>query len=473
MMYQILIKLFLISLLGNTLIAQAPSAALTAKLNEDLDYFQKVIEETHPIIYKYVEKSELDSIFAESRFDSTQVLSNIELEKRVRHILSKIGCIHTNIVKPERIVRKIFPLKFYAKGKDIFIVKDLDSLLDLTHSLKLIDINGNTSEEIITKMLDYYASDGYNTTFKYQLINFPQLFNLMYGLYFDSDSIKHIKFVDGMQDTLQITRKLIDIEPPKITAETGYDSKFGKYVFVKYYEDKDIAVLKITAFSSFFPIIGTIVNNNRYKKALKEIEKKKIKNLIIDLRYNGGGDGMSGYKLVSRFINEKHKVNMQYHGGGIFKYATTKSKMMLTLNFFLGNLFSRRVPTFKNGKSYINVKPKKRLYTGKVYVLINGLTASTASIVASFFKYKTDAILMGEETGGGENNVNGYCYPKIRLPNSKIEIRIPQYRINLGLSDKIGSGVVPDIKIDNRLIYTEKGDGVLSKAIELISNQSP
>ncbi len=469
MRHQIIIQLLVIFFISNTLVAQEHSTVSISQLNEDLDYFQKVIEKTHPITYLHIEKTELDSIFAKSRFDSTQVLSNIEMEKRVRNILSKIGCAHTSIEKPKREAKYVFPLTFYAAGKNMFITKDLDNLLDVTQPLKLLDINGNTSEDMIAKMLEYRASDGYNTTLKYQLINSSKWFSLMYSFYFDADTVKNIRFVNSHQDTLQITRKLKKITPRKTKAKKDYDSKFGKNVFIKYYNDEDIAVLKIKSFSGA-PIVGTIKNNNKYKKALKEIEERKIKNLIIDLRYNTGGNAMAGYQLVSRFVNEKHRVNIQYHGGGIFKYAIFGSKVKLVLNSIVGPLFSERTPTYREGKSYINIKPQKRIYTGKVYVLVNGLTLSTASNVASFFKYKTNATLLGEETGGGENNLNAYFFPKIRLPNSKIEIRIPQYRINLGLSDKIGSGVVPDIKIDNMINYTEEDDGVLKKALQLISN---
>ncbi len=469
MKFNIIITLFLILFVRNSLVAQESSSYSAAKLNEDLDYFQKVIEKTHPVIYKYIEKAELDSAFVESRFDSTQLLSKIELEKRIRCILSKIACIHTSVVEPIRKAKKVFPITFYAEGKNICIIKDSDSLLDFNNPLKLVDINGNTSEDIISKMLEYKASDGYNTTFKYELINMPKWFNLMYSFYFDTDSIKKIKFVNHNKDTLQISRNLKAIVYDTTKIKAKYDSQFGKYVFIKYYDD-NLTLLKIKSFSGG-PIIGTIMNNIRYKKALKEIEQKKTTKLVIDLRDNTGGDAMSGYRLVSRFIKEKHRVDIQYHGGGIFKYAILGSKLKLVLNFFLGNLFSGRVPTFRENKSFINVKPKTRIYNGKLYVLVNGLTLSTASNVAAFFKYKTDAVLLGEETGGGENSLNAYLFPKIRLPNSKITIQIPQYRINLGLSKKLGSGVVPDIRIDHKIKYKGVNDGILNEAIYLISQE--
>ncbi len=470
MKHQILIKLILIFLVSNTVLAQENSQSMVSKLNQDLDYFQKIIDEGHPVPYAHISKAQLDEIFAQSKFDSTQVLSYIELERRVRHILSKVACSHTSVVEPRRAFKKRFPLSFYAKDKRLFIIRDVDSLLDVSQSLELIDINGHSSEEIITKMLDYLPADGYSTTLKYILINSPRWFNMMYSFYFDSDTVKQIRFVNSLQDTVKMTLNLRDISTKKAKKVTeDYDSKFGDNVLIKYYKN-DIAVLRIKSFSSFAPVYGTMVNVHRYKKALKEIEKRKVRRLILDLRYNGGGDGQSGYKLASRFIKEKHRVNIQYYGWGIFKEAVFLSKIKLILNFFLGDLFSLRIPTFKEQRAFITLRPKPMLYSGKVYVLVNGLTASTASTVASILKHKAGAVILGEETGGSENSLNGYIYPEIKLPNSGIKIKIPQYNINLGLSKKVGSGVVPDIKIDNRLEYTGEKNALLKKAIELINN---
>ncbi len=68
------------------------------------------------------------------------------------------------------------------------------------------------------------------------------------------------------------------------------------------------------------------------------------------------------------------------------------------------------------------------------------------------------------------NNINGYVYPRVKLPNSKIKIQAPQYRINVGVTDKIGSGVVPDVKIDNKFKLIKGKDGVLTETIRLINN---
>jgi len=350
----------------------------------------------------------------------------------------------------------------------LYVTKDFNDKLDVTKKYKVLAINGNKSKHIIKTMMDYRPSDGYNKSFKYQLINSSSWFNMMYEFYFDSDSIKTITLVDSTLHSIKVVCRMLDATPVKDKKGIDYDTQFGDYVKIKYFEGK-VALLKISSFHGL-PIIGKMINDNHYKKALKEIEDKNIQTTIIDLRNNTGGDAKSGYRLVSHFINEKHKVLIQRNKGNTFKYATLKSKIRLILNAIFGNLFSGRMPQFKDRKSFVTIKPKQKIFTGKVYVLSNGFTLSTASNVASIFKYKTNAIIAGEETGGGERTLNAYFFPKIKLPNSKIEIQIPQYNIDLNLDGTIGSGVVPDIKLTNNFqnIITE-GDWMLNELIQIIN----
>ncbi len=443
---------------------------LLSKLNSDINYFQEAIQSSHPNVYKYISKTSLDSLFIESQFTTSDSLSYVELERRVRHILSRIGCAHTYIVAPKRTTDKVFPLRFYAQQGELLVTKDLENELDINRQYKVLSINGNTSTSIITKMMDYRPSDGYDNTFKYKLINSDSWFSKMYEFYFDSDKIKTITLIDTAFNSIQIKRKFIPIEVKNNTNEYIYDSKFGKSVKLKFYEN-NVATLKISSFSGF-PIIGKYINGNHYKKALKEVEENNTQTLIIDLRNNTGGDAMSGYRLVARFIDKTHRIIIRNHKGKVFKYATFGSKIGLVLNSFLGNLFSGRIPLFKERKSYVRIKPRENIYKGKVIILINGTTLSTASNVASIFKYKTNAVLVGEETGGGENLLNAYVFPKIELSNSNIKIQIPQYQVNLNLVNNTGSGVIPDREVSPSFQYLVSGDDWILNEIILTNVHS-
>lgn len=468
-MRQQILNIIIFFIIGNNLVLGQPEKELVIKMNSDLNYFHEAIQSSHPDVYQYISKSALDSLFIESRFDNSDNLTNKELERRIRLILSKIGCVHTYVVQPKRTTDKVFPVFFYAQNNDLFVIKDLENEVDIQKQYKVLSINGNSSATIITKMKDYRPSDGYNSTFKYRLINSASWFSKMYEFYFDSDSIKTITLIDSANNSIQIKRRSIPIENYHDTNEKVYDSQFGKSTKLKFHKN-NIAILEISSFSGS-PILGKYINGNHYKKALKAIEDNNTQTLIIDLRNNTGGDALSGYRFVSHFIDEKHKILIQHHRGEIFKYAIFKSKTGLILNSFLGNLFSGRIPLFKERRSYVKIKPREKIYTGRVVVLTNGITLSTASNVASIFKYKTNAILVGEETGGGENLLYAYVFPKIKLPNSQIQIQIPQYRVNLDLANSAGSGVIPDKEISPDFQSIVKGeDSVLNDILLTIRN---
>jgi C-terminal processing protease CtpA/Prc len=107
-------------------------------------------------------------------------------------------------------------------------------------------------------------------------------------------------------------------------------------------------------------------------------------------------------------------------------------------------------PKIKHGKTYrtIKYKPsKKRHYNGQVFVLINGMSFSASSQTATFLKENSNAIIIGEETGGGSRAINGMQIPVLRLPESRLLIHIPQVHLKYQLGKDEGKGVMPDIPI--------------------------
>jgi len=196
--------------------------------------------------------------------------------------------------------------------------------------------------------------------------------------------------------------------------------------------------------------------------------------LVIDLRNNFGGDAASGNKLLSFFVEEKHYFNIEKKKGKIFKYSTAGSRFGGVLNLFLGHFAASRRMTFNRRKTKSHLKPNTRnKFEGRVFVLTNGFTASTASNSASLFKYKTKATLIGEETGGGENNLNAYYTAVVKLPYSKIKIKIPQYSIDLNLMKNTGSGVKPNIEMDYTIKDIRiKKDLEMEKVINLVKQKN-
>ena len=76
------------------------------------------------------------------------------------------------------------------------------------------------------------------------------------------------------------------------------------------------------------------------------------------------------------------------------------------------------------------MSPKnKNHFAGNVYVLTNGLTFSASSLFCNAVKGQSNVTLVGEETGGGWYGNSGIMIPDITLPNTKLRVRLPMFKL--------------------------------------------
>ena len=411
---------------------------LSEDYNKDLTVLKRALYQAHPGVFRYISKDSLDKVFEESKFRADDHPTPKKLEARIRTILSKVGCIHTYLVDGEwKDVDAKMPFSFYSTDKGVWIRNAQIDSLKKYKGCRLISINGHSASNIRDTMMDYRASDGYNETFKYAYINLPGKFSTLYHFYYDVDSMKSYIIRDTSGDTVRIKVGEINKKKTKATPQ--------KDISVIYDTLHQLAILKIRNFDGA-AVFGAFINRYKYEKALKEIQQSGYKNMAIDLRNNLGGSAKSGNYLASFFVREKHNIIVRRHSGAILRYSTVWSKIVSILDFFVGDLFGSRRPAWPPGQSY-SIVPKndKFHFDGQLFVMTNGLTASTASNAASLFKHLTSAVIVGEETGGGEKYVNAYHFPSVKLPHSKLYVQIPQYAIDMGFASGSGHGVWPDI----------------------------
>jgi C-terminal processing protease CtpA/Prc len=105
-----------------------------------------------------------------------------------------------------------------------------------------------------------------------------------------------------------------------------------------------------------------------------------------------------------------------------------------------------------------------------VYLLTGGYSFSATTLFASVVKGQENVTVVGEETGGGYYGNNGVFIPEMILPNSKLRVRLPLYRIvNNKNYPKNGQGVLPDVEIKaSAESIRQNRDPKMEKAVELI-----
>jgi len=118
--------------------------------------------------------------------------------------------------------------------------------------------------------------------------------------------------------------------------------------------------------------------------------------------------------------------------------------------------------------------PKKRKgFDGKLFVLTNGRSFSISGMVSSYLKYKANAIVIGEETGGTQTGSNAMLSGTVILPHTKTQIIVPLYHIHHQIKvPDTKRGLIPDFPIQYKVQdLINKKDLEMEKVREIVSGK--
>lgn len=204
-----------------------------------------------------------------------------------------------------------------------------------------------------------------------------------------------------------------------------------------------------------------IRNFSTSKDELAEILPKIVgnpayKNLIIDLRDNGGGGIDAAFELAKYIVTDDMEVGyfptnkLAYSGYQPGLFSTLPELQPRSTQEFGEEL--RQSP----GARLIFRKPTNPVFTGNLYVLTNGMTGSTCEPMVYALKNRKKATIIGEKTYGGMLAASPF------VVSGKYMLMLPVadfYTYDGVRLDKVG--VSPDIEV--------KSDKALNKALDVIS----
>lgn len=241
-----------------------------------------------------------------------------------------------------------------------------------------------------------------------------------------SDMANYIKELDKKEVKITIQRdseeKEVKLKRQKLEVPT---------VTTKVYEknDKKIGYIDISIFSS--------VTDKQFKEKLKELEKKDIDGLIIDVRDNNGG-----------YLNVVTNIASSLLKKGDVIYKLEKS--------------TKKVETKKD------TTKEKRTYP--IAILVNGGSASASEILASAIKESYKGFVVGTNTYG-----KGTVQQTMNLEDgSMIKYTIENWLTpNGNWINEVGVTPTNVIELDESYYQnpTPENDNQLQEAINLVSNQ--
>lgn len=476
-------------------------------LKKDVAYVKKKLTKMHPDLYWYISKENLDKKFDSLANSLNQPLTPNEFFLKISPVVASVHQGHMSmsmysLTSPDSLKKKykkstnpLENLEYEYLENRLFIKRnksDKDSLLQV--GTEILDINGVSPQKLYDKYRKTFTSDGYNQT------AIPKFFARRANSFY----ISELGFVDSVKlnvtcadtafyytlkrtfkkgkevalnkekeskntqtDTIQkLTKKEEKLKKEALNKKQkseyrkkewyGYDTKtklFSKEVSYPVSQDSTIAVLKIRDF-----VEGKV---KVYDTIFSEFKKNNVQNLIIDLRGNPGGRINDVYRL-SQYLNDSKFA---------FTQPATITNRTTFFNAFKGRSVAEKIFAAPFLSIYATVRgisakrdennvlklplqsskykePKALNYKNKIYVITDGMTFSAAALISSHLKGRNRAFFVGNETGGTFNGTVAGIMPVVKLPNSKLKVRIGLMTIKpFEQTTEEGFGVKPDVQI--------------------------
>ena len=468
------------------------------KLRDDVVLLKKILESNHPSLYWYTPKDSIDYYFNNAINSINDSLTETAFRNKVACVISKIHCGHTAVrqsVDYNKLLEKnhypMFPLSIKTWGDTMVVIGSYfpkDSIFK--RGTIITSINGKTNKQLLDSMFQLIGTDGYSNVYKSQMIsgNFPSMYKLVWGLdssytitYLDAlgrqqkatisnyaPSIIKVKSTKKATDSLKAVVKTLP-KVKKLSRKQRRENKLQNFRSLSIDSTESTAYMRLSTFSE-----GHL--RTFFRRSFKKLEDTKTKNLIIDIRENTGGY-VSASNLFTKYIINKPFKNADTVAA-ITKsikhpyYVRESLKYWFCAHFVSRKMADGRYHDRRAETHFFNPKTKHH-FDVKVYVLQGGYTYSASTMFTSTVKGQSNVTIVGEESGGGYYGNTAMYMPTIILPNSKLRVIMPTFRMVMDTNrKKDGRGVMPDVYVPASSEAIRKGiDIKLEAAKKLIKNR--
>lgn len=432
-----------------------------AALKEDTKILKEVVLGMHPVIGIYKPKSYYDALFDNLINSLNDSLTEKQYRIRLKLLFNELHCGHSEIMASKAYTKAVKPMQmnflpYYVitVNNKLFVgmaVKDKKDKKESKDSLlksgaEVLKINNIAIDSILNYTSKFVTSDGYISTGKniYMRSGFNYYYPSLFGRP-DSFFVQYRQNNEVKEAWLKAS-KLKELPAPSLRLKE--DSTWTHYrkanMDAGYLDNnKSTYVLKIKSFKSAH-------YKRAYSRTFKKLEKEHIQNFVLDLRNNGGGNLMNSYKLLSYLLDSTETITLKTHVKNYPLKKYTKGNVAYKLTCFVMGLAGKK--TINGDTVYYTqkLKPAKHhRYSGNMYVLINGGTFSASCIVSAYLKESGKAKFIGSETSGAKEGCNAGVTPYYTLPNTRMLVRVPAFRIIHDINPAITAhGILPDIEVN-------------------------
>lgn len=444
------------------------------QLKLDLDFLVQTLAAVHPDLYAYTSQ---EAFIQERRRIEQQLespLTRIEFYLRIAPLVAMLRDGHTKIypVYEEyfHYIKEdghLFPLDVEFREGTTIVTANYSPDLTPAPGSVLLSIDGIETADIVDRLLPLVSGERLEKRLEY-LANF---YRHLLWLTQSSDGPFKVTFVPSEGGEIR-EQSVSGVTHWSIQEQKQSEGQQEEGYAYRTLCGECIGLLDIKLFPG---------DDGEFEEFLEEVfadlQKKSIRNLIIDIRRNGGGYSPAAIELI-KYLTDKPIARLPRMD--IKVSSQIKEYYRLSLPKFLRwfpmqwlHPTWRKIWNAPEGSIVTVSSDPERLadtplrFDGSLYVLIGPGTFSTATHFAAMVKDYKLGELVGAETGGLAISFGDF-YP-FDLPSTRLLVRVSHKRIFRPSGEDTGRGVLPDHPVARSLEdIAEKADPVLGHALELI-----
>jgi hypothetical protein len=454
----------------------------TEQLREDFAILRTSLEEGHGGLYRYSTKAQVNRIFDEAEQAIVAPMTELEFNRFLAPVIAAVNDGHTGLMGSsdlESYMRQqplLLPFKLAFIAGTGYLHRNYSDHPDLAMGGELLSINDNSMDEIVRTMLAALSSDGRVETSKYRRLESTSTFGDVYSRLFGitthfvltyrspDDGSVHSIAVDGLtaeELTRRFERRYADMaraEQNRPPVELSYRD--------------GIPVLTVRTFGGRTISNAGIDYPAFLRRTFQELADRRARNLIIDVRHNGGGSDEYG-KLLAAYLLDDTFNYYRYLEVNRDSFAFLEHSGMSN-----SDLPRDRLRANERGRydfvGHPNLGPQQPLepnFEGDVYILINGGSFSATGEFTSVVHHHGRATFVGEECGAGYYGNTSGLMVALELPNSGLRLRIPLVRYTMAVAgyEPLDRGLIPEHHVEPTIEDVLAGrDTVMEYALGLI-----
>lgn len=434
------------------------------QLEKDYRVFRGVLEESHPSLYWFTPKDSMNYYFDEGLRHITDSMTELQFRNVLSYVVSKVHCGHTAVKYSKQYGKyidtakiKMFPLSFKVWSDSMAVTANInrkDSILKFGTLVTAID--GYSVRQLTDTFMNYISGDGNSINGRYQTLSnsgsFGSLYRNILGLkdqisvtYLDSTGSEKTVSVPVFDPAVKDTAKNVG-KPGGKPAKEGVRSQFA---FNARFVQID------TSLSSAYMTVHTFARGNKlrsfFRHAFRELKRRNIQHLVVDVRTNGGGDAGISTLLTRYLVDKKFKLADSLYA----VRRTSRYHKYISWQPFYWSLMQFVTHKKRDGLYHFGYferhyfRPKKRHhFNGDIYLITGGNSFSATTLFVKALQGQNNVKVIGEETGGGAYGNSAWMIPDVTLPNTRVRFRLPKFRLVMDKDlVKEGRGILPDIQV--------------------------